>query len=80
MVCQRKPISDCHMSGSAFIYGFLSEIQKHAMSMGIGEGPTASVTPPPVGGMIKQKKPKPMDVVSGGAPVPMKTPVPVPIG
>lgn len=70
------------MNGKAFIRGFLDELEKLGVGMGIGAGPTASMTPPPVGGMLKQRRPKPLGTMAaaGGAPTPMQTPVPTPVG
>jgi hypothetical protein len=76
---RRRPTSRYLMNGKAFIRGFLEELEKVGLGPGIGAGPTASMTPPPVGGMLKQRKPKPMGAMAG-APMPMKTPVPTPIG
>lgn len=82
MVWLRSLTGVCPMNGKAFIRGFFDELQKQGMSMGIGQGPTAAMTPPPVGGMLRQKKPKPMGATTAasGAPTPMQTPVPTPIG
>lgn len=70
------------MNGKAFIRGFLDELEKLGIGMGIGAGPTAAMTPPPVGGMLRQRRPKPTGATTpmAGSPTPMQTPVATPIG
>jgi ribose 5-phosphate isomerase len=70
------------MNAKAFIRGFLDELEKLGMSIGVGAGPTAAMTPPPVGGLVKQRRPKPMGATTSmaGSPTPLQNPVATPVG
>lgn len=69
------------MNGKAFISGFFDELEKVGLGPGIGPTPTQAMTPPPVGGMLKQRKPKPLGITAAPSTVGQAaTPAPTPIG
>ncbi len=69
------------MNGNAFIRGFLDEFEKRGLGPGVGPTPTQAMTPPPVGGLLKQRKPKPLGITAAPSTVGQaQTQSPTPIG